>query len=406
MPLPVHEPQNVPNQPKGRNADSTLNANRQLVLQLLIAHKALSRKELVVLTGLQGATITLIISELLEKKYVVQTGYRDGGNGRRVAQFSFNHSRFYCAAAMIYSSYITIGVYTTDQALLNSNYYDIDTRVDMTRTLDILVSQLEQLRSTVSDKRFLGISVAVDGPYCYRDGEMVFENPEHQIVSFRDELEKRLNCYVQVRRTLYIVAYELHCQNQLPDRGVSSFLYFYDQSVMCGMVINGETYVGVNGNSGNVGSILLRDTRNMAVPVEEVLSVNAMLRRAQERLAAVPGSRLPADRPLVFNDLRMGAYGDDPFCTAFFDEVADYLGQLIAVIYNMLDPVKIILGDFFPLTSRFIDRVVRVAHANCTSGFSPEVLVLNRVPRSPQGPAYLGGVRAVRDYWVSNLLLK
>lgn len=406
MPFPAHMFPDISAQMKGSNADSTLNANRKLVLQLLIEHEALSRKELASLTGLQGATITLIINELLEKEFVIQTGYRNGGNGRRVAQFSFNHRRFYCAAAMIYSSYITIGVYTTDQALLNSNYYDVDTRVDMEQTLDILARQLDQLRRTVSDKLFIGTSVAVDGAYRYQNGEMVFESADRGSLSFRDELEKRLNCCVQVQRTLYIAAYELHRQNQLPGHGVSSFLYFFDQSVMCGLVINGETYAGVNGNSGNVGSVLLRDPHGQAVAVEDVLSVNAMLRQAERHLAEVPDSKLPRTRSLVFNDLRTGAYESDPFCVQFFDGIADYLGQLIAVIFNTLDPIKIILGDFFPLTDRFIDRTIRTADANCVGGFSREVLVLNRVPRNPLGPAYLGGVRLLRDQWIANLSLK
>ena len=72
----------------GKNAYTTLQENRNLILELIYKHRSISRKQLADMTGLQLATITMIMKELLAQGIVKDSGRMDGGSGRTVKTFS------------------------------------------------------------------------------------------------------------------------------------------------------------------------------------------------------------------------------------------------------------------------------------------------------------------------------
>ena len=389
---------------KGVNSSSTLIANRQTILSLFFRFETLTRKQLIQMTSLKGATITIIINELLEKDLIRKTGTQDGGQGRRVAQFSFNHSKFCCVASMIYFSYIRIGVYDTNQVLLKDELITLDTFKDMEKTLDILSEAYQRLISSFSNRTCIGFSVAVDGNFEYLDDELVYKNPNSLLpVSFSDALKTRLGFTPIINRTLHFAAYEIHHANHFPSDAISALLYFYDDSVMCGLTINDQNYKGYNGNSGNIGMISVGSLDGSCVKVKDVLSIESMLRRANELLSQYPDSVLHTHAPLEFHDLRDGCYQGDECCIQLFDEVSYYLGQLISTVINFIDPINVIIGDFFPITDRFISRTYYSAQTGLSQVLSQDFIITQHLARSADGPAFRGGVRYIQQAWISSL---
>ena len=85
-------------QRSGKNASTILQDNRNLVMQLIYENGSISRKQLADITGLQLATITIIIKELLAQDLIRESGRVDGGSGRSVQTFCMTESL--CAIAI------------------------------------------------------------------------------------------------------------------------------------------------------------------------------------------------------------------------------------------------------------------------------------------------------------------
>ena len=68
---------------KGRNSDYLLQANRSLVLQILARSNVCTRARIAEETGLKQATITNIITEMIQLGVVREVGIVEGRRGRR-----------------------------------------------------------------------------------------------------------------------------------------------------------------------------------------------------------------------------------------------------------------------------------------------------------------------------------
>ena len=97
-------------QKNGKNASTMLQENRNLLLQLIRDRGSVSRKQLAEQSGLQQATVTIIIQELLEQGLIRENGMIDGGNGRRVKAFSMAEE-LYVVSIRLTGVYIKLGLY-------------------------------------------------------------------------------------------------------------------------------------------------------------------------------------------------------------------------------------------------------------------------------------------------------
>ena len=68
---------------KGRNSDYVQQANRSLVLQILARNDVCTRSRIADETGLKHATITNIITEMIQLGIVREVGIVEGKRGRR-----------------------------------------------------------------------------------------------------------------------------------------------------------------------------------------------------------------------------------------------------------------------------------------------------------------------------------
>lgn len=69
-------------EPRGRNVRDVRRSNRSLLLRHLYFHRASSRLELSRATGLSGASVSSVVSELIEAEVVIESGARESEGGR------------------------------------------------------------------------------------------------------------------------------------------------------------------------------------------------------------------------------------------------------------------------------------------------------------------------------------
>ena len=69
---------------KGENSSSVQLKNRSLILNIIRSEGITTQTDLVKFTGLNKATISLIINEFKQQGIIEEKGYVDGNNGRRL----------------------------------------------------------------------------------------------------------------------------------------------------------------------------------------------------------------------------------------------------------------------------------------------------------------------------------
>ncbi|MEA4895097.1 MAG: ROK family transcriptional regulator [Oscillospiraceae bacterium] len=389
---------------RGHNAEETLKANRRIVLRHIMRENVLTRKDLTDLTGLRGATITIIVNELLEKEYIKKVGLQDGGNGRKVACFGINDDALYGIAVQIYYTYVKIGAYDMHFNNLAFERIVMDTQEDVDHTLDVMADMVVRMREKFKDRTLIGVSVGLDDKYPLLNGELVYQRKTASLpISFHDEIAKRTGCNPLVDRTLNISTYDLHQKNLLPSKGTTILLFIYKKSAESGLIINGEIYKGRLGNSGLFGEIYTISLQGERVKFRDLLSGDAILSRMEGLLPDYPDSAMVTKSSVEMEDVCSGYFQDDPLCLKLFGEVAYYLGQLIAIMVNVLDPINIMLSDYLPFDERLMNLILFEAQKGVSLPLSRELLSVQKIGRAQDSPSLLGGIRLMSQEWVANL---
>lgn len=130
-----------------------------------------------------------------------------------------------------------------------------------------------------------------------------------------------------------------------------------------GLILNGQLHEGATGDAGEVGHIRLAPNgpigHGKAGSVEGFCSGGGIARLAKLRLKKYPISGDKWQRStnaITTKRLAEAAIQGDPFVRPLFDEVADRLGETLAILVDLLNPETIVLGGFFPKVQTLLEK--------------------------------------------------
>jgi len=135
--------------------------------------------------------------------------------------------------------------------------------------------------------------------------------------------------------------------------GVSNMIIvMIGAGIGAGVIINDEIYHGSDGAAGEIGHIplVLEDGIPCACGrrgcLETVASERAMLARAQRLAAEHPDSLLNAlSSPDVSGEMVVRAVeAGDATALALVQEIGNYLGLAVAILVNILNPQRVVIG--------------------------------------------------------------
>ncbi|MBS7526061.1 ROK family protein [Fusibacter paucivorans] len=254
------------------------------------------------------------------------------------------------------------------------------------------------------DRTLMGVSVGLNDKFPYLNDELVFNREDTSLpISFRDEITRRIGVSPLVDHTLNFATYELHLKNLHPSEGTTVLFFIYKQSAESGLVINGEIYKGKHGNSGLFGEIYTISLSGKRVKYCDLISGDAILSRAKALRSEYPNSIFASRSDFEMEALCEGYYQDDPLCLKVFNEIAYYLGQLIGIIINALDPINVMLSDYLPMDERFMNLILFEAQKNVAVPLSRDLISVQKIGRAQFSPSLSGGIRLVSQNWISNL---
>ena len=324
--------------------------NRRAILGTIHELGACSRKEVSVATGLDQATVTRAVAQLIDDEIVEEVGLVKGGRGRRSINLNFNRRRHRIVCVRLQRRNYSVGVYD-----LLGNTLDLangaTTRDQSPEAIFHEIASVVDRYLTTFRKKVVGIGIALPGPFLERDERVILmtESPGWPAFDLVRELRARyVGMPVHSSHDARAAALTVWRER---GKALGSRVMLYisaGQGIGSALVVGGQVFRSNVGMASELGhtSIDLNGPRckcgNRGC-LELYTSRITLLRRIREAAGSHPNTSL-TDRATL--DDVIDAYRDrDALAVAEVEDVARYLAQGIINSINFVNPDLVIVGD-------------------------------------------------------------
>ena len=330
------------------NAEKMGLSNRLTLLNLIRTTPGISRRELARSAGLDPSTVTKIISALLEKGLVEESGLRTAVSpGRKSVMLTVAREG---AAALV----AELGVESTRIAV---GYLDASLEVkaefstprDQGEFFTLFASRLDSITGALPRRTFCALSIAVPGMVEW--GSNILKDLPHmgwKNVNFEETLKRHLPgfdlpVFAANEAKLSLIA-EMFLNPGIADHHNGIYVYL-SQGVGGAILVEDKILHGLNNTAGEIGHMVI-DTGGPACHCgsrgcfETFVSIDRVAKKYEEEGAFLPGDNF---REKFRHLLSLGRKGD-PRAADVLGDMKGYLAIGLANLTNILNPEFIMLG--------------------------------------------------------------
>jgi predicted NBD/HSP70 family sugar kinase len=237
----------------GSNTKMLRNNNRIAILWKLFNNGSMSRVALAKECQLTGASITILVKQLLEEGIVIESGIKlqRNSSGRKEVLIDINYDSFLAVNVNIESEKLHISLC----GLKNIYAEQIISTDEMLKSSDKVKFLSDKITEIIGDKKdkVLGVGIGVIGVVDDKSGVLVnsyglFEKN----YKLKDELEKLLKMKVFVSNNV-----RAHAKSIISDKE-TDFLYIkHGPGLGCALIIKGNIVKGANNQAGELGHTIV-----------------------------------------------------------------------------------------------------------------------------------------------------
>ncbi len=338
----------------GSNQEGTSAHNRRVMIDALRFNGALSRADLARATQLTKQAVSNIIEELERDGFVVSLEAVRNGRGQPSRPYRLVPERAFAIGLQI-DRHVT-------RALIVDLVGNVPVRAeanlpsdDPARGVGIVLDLIGEVRgrlaalSAQSETRIVGLGVAMPGPFGLEGfGDNQWMMPAWQKFPLLETLAAGTGLSVGLQNDAAACATAERLAGAA--HGVDHAVCLYvGYGIGAGLILNGESYRGGNGNAGEVGMALLSPTGRNRTPLEH----RASLASLYQHMGMDPADAHLHER---VDDL---ASAGDPGILAWIDAAAPDLRWSVHLIETIFDPQAVILASGAPqsLSRRLYEAV-------------------------------------------------
>lgn len=357
--------------------------NLALVLSHLRATGARSRATIAAETGLNKATVSSLVAELVERGLVAEGETERGGVGRPSQQVDLHGGAYYTVGSEVNLGYLAVIALNMRAEVVAERWVPLDAdQLDAGMAIPRLAALiLEVVRPlTEAGGELLGVTFAVPG-LVERSTGRVLGAPnlgwtQTPVVEMMRTLLGDPSCPLLLDNEANLAA---RAEVETPERaGVDNLVLLTGVvGVGAGVVAGGQLLRGVRGFAGEVGHLQLdpggaRCGCGRRGCWETVAGLNALLTAAADPDDPVRDPTLDVAQRLA--TLTSRARAGDPRTVAALSRTAEWLGTGAGILVNLFNPELLVLGGYFallgpwlagPLASSLPDRVFAPESGGC-----------------------------------------
>lgn len=323
--------------------------NKALVLQMIIEKEPISRADIAQITGLNKATVSSSVNELLEQKLIYESGTGESSGGRRPVILHFNKTVGYAIGIDIGVNYILCVMTDLKGNILLEKHESVN------RTpYPAIISKIQDMIGSIIDEMpnsrygIVGIGVAVPGIVNTNGTVLLAPNLGWTNIGLKKDLEDLYHVPVIIENEANAGA--IGEQQFGAGQDYQNIIYISAGiGIGVGIIINKELYQGKNGFSGEMGHIII-DLNGKPCSCgsrgcwEAYASENALLEN--------PGFD-------SLETLIQLAEGRNEMAKSHFEKIGKYLGYGINNIINTFNPDQVIIGNRLALAKEWMEPPIR-----------------------------------------------
>jgi len=375
----------------GRATHQTLrDMNEILVLNQVRERQPISRIDIAEHTGLEGSTVSKIVTRLLENEFVYEDGVGSASpqGGRKKRFLHLNPEKAYAIGVDLSPRRHTVAVSDFSGRILRR--ISVENTSDPQQTLEAIAKAIKKLLQAdlppnFHKDRVNGIGVSLVGLVDMKEGRMLAADslgwgddvPVGSIL--RNALNLDLPIYFDNGSRLAALA-EIWLGAHTPRQPQGLVFLEVSDGIGAGIMIQGQLYHGSMNGAGEFGHISL-DQSGPACScgargcLEVLASDQATISRYRE-LCRAEGRPAEVEGEVTIEELIARSAAGDPRAIEALRQTANYLGRgLIPIIYS-INPGVIVLGGAITKAWEIIyPEIRRVLAAQVSRFFSSHVTV-------------------------------
>lgn len=336
--------------PQPGHIDHIKRVNVGRVYQLIDQMGPISRIHLSKQSLLAPASITKITRELIDASLIHETLTQESvSRGRPAIGLQTKDHGWQFVSMRLGRGYLTIALHTLNGSVIIEEQCVVYER-EQSDLLVRLLSEIEKFLQTYSEKLERVTSVAITLPGLVdADNGVVLQMPYYNVknLAIGDELHKMtgLPIFVGNDTRAWALAEKLFGHSQ---QNLNSILISIHNGLGAGIISDGRLLQGRHGNIGELSHIQI-DANGQRCHcgnigcLETVASSQAMREMVAQRIESGVKSSL-VGMEITTESICEAAANDDPLAVEVMEILGHYLGDAIAIMINLFNPEKIILG--------------------------------------------------------------
>ncbi|WP_238404132.1 ROK family protein [Paenibacillus paridis] len=328
--------------------------NTAIVLDAVVKHAPLSRAQISEKTGLNKATVSSLVQDLIDSHLVIENGPGQSSGGRKPVMLLFNGTAGYAVGIDLGVNYIR-GLLVDLEGNVIAEHQSSLKQQHAEQALAQLMACIEQLIQQAPESPYgvVGIGVGVPGIVDDKGTILFAPNLKWRQVTLQEQLEAVFHIPVTIDNEANAGAQGE--QKYGAGRGIPNQIYVsVGIGIGTGIILNKELYKGASGFSGELGHLSIEyDGKPCSCGNrgcwELYASENALLERAEQ---------------LGFENLeellQAATHGDERVIS-LIRSIGDYLGAGIANIVNVFNPNVVIIGNRMSRAAEWLKPAVQAA---------------------------------------------
>lgn len=341
--------------------------NGQRLLRLVKERGQISRADLVKETRLGKATVSSLIQELIDAKYLRETGKGESSGGKPPTILEFvPDAALGIGVDISTEKKIHLVLCDLNAAILSEKI--LDTGVGWERIFSDIEAGIPELIAAFPKKKIRGIGVAASGIVDPKENEILysthFDYPRRGLAS---RLQKKFGLPVFVENVMNSSAWFEKRNGRFPE--ARNLLYVTAQrGVGAGIILEDRIFYGNHLGAGQIGNLIAFPRQGtLSYPPEETL---------EEQLSEVAILGRIGAQVSLEEALRRYHSGEER-ASAVFQMSAEMLAYPVAAIANFFNPAVVVLsGRFRDYGEKFLSDFQNVFTRRILPVFADEIKVL------------------------------
>ncbi|MFG1941911.1 ROK family protein [Nonomuraea sp. NPDC048826] len=335
--------------------------NLAVVLRFVREHAPCSRADIAANTGLNKATVSSLVADLIDRRLVRETGLTENRVGRPATMLVLDGSPYAAIGVEINVDYVSaVATDLAGERLLawRRSFSAGDSVNQGVANVAAIVRRVVN-RMAKEERQVLGLAVAVPGLVDVQGTVRIAPNLGWRDADIGGDLTKALRdpgFAIQVDNDANLAA--LAEQRFGARAGAADLVYLTGQmGVGAGVILDGRLRRGGLGYSGELGHVQLDPegpdcSCGRRGCLEAMAGIGAVLRRADPS---------PAEIEIELDEVVRSARAGDESTLATLGAVGAGLGRGVSIIANLLNPRVVILGGYYVPLAPWLLPPVRAA---------------------------------------------